>query len=150
MVWNFTHIHYFPSAQADNVVLVISLDPLLRCVLLFLSVCCTSPHSLQTASLKLLFFSHSSSSASPFLSLSNPCIRSQSLRDGPVSSRFWTEWRRPESQKPFGARAQRNRKLPPSVAIPAHIFDSSSKFSKEHNHTNIFKIYIACFFFQST
>lgn len=38
---------------------IICFYPLLHCLLLLLSVCLPVPHSLQTASLKLFFFSHS-------------------------------------------------------------------------------------------
>lgn len=45
-----------------------------------------------------------------FFRLLPPCTRSQSLRDGPVSSWFWTQWWCPQPQKPFGSGGQRNSK----------------------------------------
>lgn len=97
---------------------IICFYPLLHCLLLLLSVCLPVPHSLQTASLKLFFF-FSLLLCIPHLPLLPPCTRSQSLGDGPVSSWFWTQWRRLQSQKPFGPRAQPNSKQHQSVPSPS-------------------------------
>ncbi len=119
----FAHIHDVHTLSKR----ITSLLSILSCTVCFycVCVCLPAPHSLQTASLKLVFFSsHSSVSAVSLSSL--PVPRSQSLRDGPVSSWFWTQWRRLQSQKPLGPRAQRNSKrhqpVPSSSSscIPAH------------------------------
>lgn len=71
----------FTRCPRDNTVMMICFYSVLRYLLLFLGVCLPVSLSLQTASLKLL-----PPPPSPHLSL--PRTRSQSLRDGPVSSWF--------------------------------------------------------------
>lgn len=119
----------FTRCPRDNTVMMICFYSVLRYLLLFLGVCLPVCLSLQTASLKLL----PPPPPSPHLSL--PRTRSQSLRDGPVSSWFWTQWRRSQPQKPLGPRAQRNSKRHQPVPFSPTYLTSVAKFLAEHNHS---------------
>lgn len=127
-VWR-TFVHNLTRCPRDNMAMVICFYSVLHYLLLFLCVCLPVFLSLQTAFLKLLFF------FPPSLSLSLPRTRSQSLRDGPVSARFWTQWGRSQPQKPLGPRAQRNSKRHQPVTFSSTHLTSVAKFLAERNHS---------------
>ena len=120
----------FTRCPRGNTVRMICFYSVLRCLLLFLCVCLPVSLSLQTASLKLL-----RPPPPPSPSLSLPRTRSQSLRDGPVSSWFWTQWRHSQPQKPLSPRAQRNSKRHQLVPFSPTYLTSVAKFLAEHKHS---------------
>lgn len=74
------------------------------------------------------FFYPSLPLSPPFLS--PPHIRSQPLWDGPVSSRFWTQRRRPQPPEPLGPRPQwscKQQQQQNQSIVPAFITDLPSE-----------------------
>ncbi len=115
----------------------------LHCLFLFLCVCLPVPPPLSNSIFEITSIFFCSHPTTP--SLLPPCSRSQSLRNGPVSSWIWTQRWRPQPQKPLGPRAQRNSKLLQSVPsstfsrIPPHwlyIFISATNSQQSTTRAN--------------